>query len=65
MNEIVKTLTVVTSIFMPLMLVTGIYGMNFKNMPEIQSPLGYPIAIGVMVVLTLVMLGYLKRKKWL
>jgi len=65
LNEIMKTLTVIATIMMPLTLIASIYGMNFKHMPEISSPWGYPFAIGLMVATTVLMLVYFKRKKWL
>ncbi|MFC1808610.1 magnesium/cobalt transporter CorA [Candidatus Omnitrophota bacterium] len=64
MNEIMKTLTVVMTILMPMTLITGIYGMNFKNMPEINSPHGYFITLGIMIFIGLLLWSYMKRKKW-
>ncbi len=64
-NHIMTLLTVVTAIFMPLTLIVGWYGMNFKNMPELDSPLGYPIVIGVSVVIVVVCLIFFKKKNWL
>lgn len=64
-NHIMTILTVVTAIFMPLTLIVGWYGMNFKNMPELDSPLGYPIVIGVSVVIVVICLIYFKKKNWL
>ena len=65
LNEIMKTLTVITTIMMPLTLIASIYGMNFKHMPELDSPMGYPIIIITMVLITTSMLIYFKRRKWL
>lgn len=65
LNEIMKTLTVIATIMMPLTLIASIYGMNFRYMPELQSKYGYPFAIVSMVLITIVMLAYFKRKKWL
>ena len=65
MNEIMKVLTIMTSIFIPLTFIAGVYGMNFTNMPELQHKYGYFMILGVMVVVVLGMLYYLKRKKWL
>ncbi len=65
MNEIMKVLTIIATIFIPLTFVAGIYGMNFKNMPELDSENGYFILLGVMAVLFLFMLNYFRRKKWL
>jgi magnesium transporter len=65
MNEVMKVLTIIATIFIPLTLVTGIYGMNFKYMPELNSPWGYPMVYAVMLTISLVMLAYFRRKKWL
>ncbi len=65
LNEIMKTLTVIATIVMPLTLIASIYGMNFKNMPEISCRYGYPVVIGVMLLISAAMLYYFKRKKWL
>jgi magnesium transporter len=65
LNEIMKVLSIVATVILPLTLVTGIYGMNFRHMPELESPWGYPAALGVMVLLALVLLGYFKRRGWL
>lgn len=64
-NHIMTILTVVTAIFMPLTLIVGWYGMNFKNMPELDSPLGYPIVIGVSIVIVVACLVFFKKKNWL
>jgi magnesium transporter len=64
MNEVMKTLTVVSVFFMPLTFIVGIYGMNFDNMPELHWQYGYFIIIGIMVVLLLGMIYYFKKKKW-
>lgn len=65
MNEIMKVLTIVAAIFIPLTFLAGIYGMNFNNMPELQYPLGYPILLGIMFTIGIALLVYFKRKKWL
>lgn len=65
LNEIMKTLTIIATIMMPLTLIASIYGMNFKHMPELESPLGYPIVITAMATVIVSMLVYFKRKKWL
>ena len=65
MNEIMKVLTIITTIFIPLTLITGIYGMNFKSMPELDSPWGYPMVYVVMLAVSIVMLIYFRRKRWL
>jgi len=64
MNEIMKTLTVVSVVFIPLTFIVGIYGMNFENMPELQYQNGYFYILAVMFVIVLFMLGYFKWKKW-
>ncbi len=64
-NRIMTLLTVVTTIFMPLTLIVGWYGMNFSYMPELESPLGYPIVIAVSVAVAVACLLFFKRKKWM
>lgn len=65
MNEVMKVLTIISTIFIPITFIASIYGMNFSHMPELQSRWGYPITLGVMVVMALIMVLYFKRKKWL
>jgi magnesium transporter len=65
MNEVMKVLTIIATIFIPLTLVAGIYGMNFTYMPELQWRWGYPTVWGVMLATTVVMLLYFRRKRWL
>ena len=64
MNEIMKTLTVVSTIFIPLTFIVGVYGMNFKYMPELEYENGYYIVVGMMVLIVLGMLFYFKRRRW-
>lgn len=64
MNTIMKTLTVITTIFMPLTFVVGIYGMNFDNMPELHWQWGYFIVLGVLIVGGIGMYAWFKRKGW-
>lgn len=64
MNEVMKTLTVISSVFLPLTFIAGIYGMNFKYMPELNYKYGYYIIIGLMFFIVLTMLVYFKKKKW-
>jgi magnesium transporter len=64
-NEVMKFLTVIGTIFMPLTFLVGVYGMNFKHMPELEWHNGYFMLWGVMIVLTVVMSIYFKRKRWL
>ncbi len=60
-----KIFTVITTIFMPLTVVTGIYGMNFDHMPELHWTYGYPMVIGLMIVLGLTMYFLFRKKGWL
>ena len=64
-NRIMTILTVVTTIFMPLTLITGWYGMNFTHMPELDSPYGYPVVTVAALVIAVASLLYFKKKKWL
>ena len=64
MNAIMKVLTIIATIFIPLTFVAGIYGMNFEYMPELKWRLGYPISIAVMVGMAGAMVYYFKRKRW-
>jgi magnesium transporter len=64
-NEIVRVLTVISAIFIPLTFVVGIYGMNFDNMPELRQPAGYFVVLGVMLCIALGELWFFKRKGWL
>ena len=65
MNEVMKVLTIIATIFMPLTFIAGIYGMNFQNMPELGWRWGYFAVLLVMVAIGISMLVYFKRKKWL
>jgi len=64
MNQIMKTLTIFSVIFMPLTFIVGVYGMNFDNMPELHTKNGYYVVLGVMAVTILFMVYYFKRKDW-
>lgn len=64
-NETMKILTVVTTIFFPLSLVTGWYGMNFKNMPELHFPYSYFILIGICLIMVAAEIWFFKKKKWI
>lgn len=64
-NEIVKLLTMVSAVFIPLNYVASIYGMNFHNMPELDWKLGYPLALGLMLLIALAMLNFFNRRGWL
>ncbi len=65
MNEVMKVLTIMASIFIPLTFIAGIYGMNFEYIPELQYKYSYFILWGVMIVLFIGMIIYFKRRKWL
>ncbi len=65
MNEVMKVLTIMASIFIPLTFLAGIYGMNFDYMPELQYRFSYPILLIIMSVLIIGMLIYFRRKRWL
>lgn len=64
LNEVMKVLTIIATIFMPLSFIAGVYGMNFKYMPELELHWGYFGVLGIMLVITLLMLIYFKKKKW-
>ncbi|MFL9843370.1 magnesium/cobalt transporter CorA [Flavobacterium rhizosphaerae] len=64
MNQIMKTLTIVSVVFIPLTFIVGVYGMNFDNMPELHTQNGYYVTLVVMIVLTAFMVYYFKRKDW-
>lgn len=64
LSEVMKTLTVITSIFIPVTFVVGVYGMNFRNMPEITHPYGYAFTWIIMLLIMGGMAYYFKRKKW-
>jgi magnesium transporter len=65
MNEVMKVLTVIATIFIPLTFIAGVYGMNFRFMPELGWRWGYPITWLIMVVIGVLMVVFFKRKKWL
>jgi len=65
MNEIMKVLTLIATIFIPLTFVVGLYGMNFKYMPEIEWEYGYYSVLVVMAVMVAGMLTYYRKKKWI
>jgi len=64
LNEVMKVLTVISTIFMPLTFIAGVYGMNFHNMPEIGWPYGYYASLVLMAFVVITMLIFFKRKKW-
>jgi magnesium transporter len=63
-NEVMKVLTIMASIFIPLTFMAGIYGMNFENMPELHAAWGYPMLLAAMVVVAVGMIIYFRRKGW-
>ena len=65
MNEVMKVLTIIATIFIPLTFIAGIYGMNFEKMPELKITWAYPVVWGVMGVVGLLMVFYFRRKRWL
>jgi magnesium transporter len=65
MNEVMKVLTVIGTIFIPLTFITGLYGMNFMYMPELEHPFGYFAVLLGMFLIGLIMVMYFKKRKWL
>lgn len=65
MNEVMKTLTIFSAIFMPITFIVGVYGMNFHYMPELEARNGYYYTWGVMAAVTVGMLGYFRWKRWM
>jgi magnesium transporter len=65
MNEVMKVLTIIATIFIPLTFIAGIYGMNFENMPEIHWPMGYPLTWLLMLATAGLLLYYFRKKHWL
>ena len=63
-NEVMKVLTIFASIFIPLTFIAGIYGTNFEYIPELKLHWGYFMMLGLMIIVTLLMLSYFRRKKW-
>lgn len=64
MNEIMKTLTIISAIFIPLTFIVGVYGMNFENMPELKTENGYFIVMGAMFLLVILLIIYFKKRRW-
>ncbi len=64
-NEIMRTLTVISAIFIPLTFMAGVYGMNFHYMPELQKPWGYFVCLGLMLTIAVGQLLYFKKRRWL
>jgi magnesium transporter len=71
MNEIMKVLTIISTIFLPLTFIAGVYGMNFDpasspyDMPELKWRFGYPFALGLMLFSVIVLLWFYRRKGWI
>ncbi len=65
MNEVMKVLTIIATIVIPMTVVSGIYGMNFQLMPELAWPIGYPMALSLMLLVAIIMLSYFWKKGWL
>lgn len=65
MNEIMKVLTIIATIFIPLTFIVGVYGMNFEYMPELRWQWGYPIIWSVILIVGISMIAYFRKKKWL
>lgn len=64
MNDVMKILTIIGTIFIPITFIAGIYGMNFEFMPELKLKFGYPLAMGSMGLVAVIMLIFFKRKRW-
>ena len=65
MNEVMKVLTIIATLFIPVTFIAGVYGMNFEHMPELAKPWAYPAVLTLMAGVIVTMLIYFRRKKWL
>jgi magnesium transporter len=65
LNEVMKVLTVISTIFIPLTLIASVYGMNFTFMPELEIPWSYPLLLFIMISLGLFLVFYFRQKKWI
>lgn len=65
LNEVMKVLTIIATIFIPLTFIVGLYGMNFKYMPELEWEFGYPVVLLFMLLISRFMLLYFRKKKWI
>ena len=65
MNQVVQTLTVISTIFIPLTFVVGIYGMNFDYIPELKWKFGFYATLILMLLISILMLCWFKKKRWL
>jgi magnesium transporter len=64
LNKVMKVLTIISTLFIPLTFIVGVYGMNFRFMPELEYRYAYPITWGVMLVIAIGMLIFFKRRDW-
>ncbi|MBI1948690.1 MAG: magnesium/cobalt transporter CorA [Deltaproteobacteria bacterium] len=64
MNEVMKVLSIVTAIFIPLSFIAGVYGMNFQHMPELKEPIAYPVVLSLMLLIGGAIAWFTKRKRW-
>lgn len=64
MNEVMKVLSIVTAIFIPLTFIAGVYGMNFRHMPELEEPVAYPVVLVLMLLIGGAIAWFTKRKRW-
>ncbi|GHV91770.1 magnesium and cobalt transport protein CorA [Spirochaetia bacterium] len=65
MNNVMKVLTIISTIFIPLTFIVGVYGMNFSHMPELEYPYAYPIVWGIMALIAIGMIVFFKRRHWM
>ena len=65
MNEVMKVLTIIATIFIPITFVAGIYGMNFTRMPELTWRWGYPFVWVIILAIVFIMLAFFRHKKWI
>lgn len=65
MSEVMKMLTIISTIFIPLTFIAGLYGMNFEFMPELKWEYGYPAVLSLMLAISLFMISYFRKKQWL
>ncbi|MFP3041301.1 magnesium/cobalt transporter CorA [Treponema primitia] len=65
LNKVMKVLTIISTIFIPLTFIVGVYGMNFTHMPELNSVYGYPIVWGIMILIAIGMIAFFKSRDWL
>ena len=65
LNEVMKVLTMIATIFLPISFIAGVYGMNFQGMPELRSPWGYPATLAAMALTAGGFLWWFKRRGWM